>query len=84
MSKTAVGLRDDHEQNEYERGYDAARDEIFDVLADREHIWKCVDCPACEVIRAVKRHIANGLVGDSAILEVINLMAFMDEEGGRD
>ena len=46
----------------FERGYEAAHEEIRAAIASwDDHVWNCVDCPACETIREFKRWMVDRL-----------------------
>ena len=51
-----------HGPDTFARGYEAAHDEMHDVLAGwNEHLWGCMDCPSCETIRAFKKELVRQL-----------------------
>ena len=68
------------DNNKFAFGYETAHQEIRDVIAQgEEHERECVDCPACEVIRMVRREIVKRLTGEHGHLELLLLLGLADE-----
>ena len=68
------------ESNRFMLGYDAAYEEINTVIQQGEvHERECVDCPACEVIRAVRREIVRRMTGPEGHQELLLLLNLSDE-----
>ena len=78
----------DADESDFARGYDAAHGEIMETISQgKEHGMECMDCPSCEVMRAmagemVKRVRENMSAPEAAILEEI-LLDGLEEIGKR-